>query len=154
MDPVRARLAPFLDGVERLGGRKRRDVLPVLADRAQLRAALGREEQRLRARAEDAVAPLQLRPVDGEVGLVDQLVRVGAVLGECGDADRHRRADRLRGRLDLKLLVRDGLPDPLCDLERLLGRRLRQEDRELLAAEPRRHVVVAQLRTEDLGDAL
>ena len=154
VDPVRARLAPFLDGVERLGSRQRRDVLPVLADRAQLRAALGSEQQRLRARAENAVTALELRPVHGEVGLVDQLVRVGAVLRERRDADRDRCAHGLRRGLDLELLLRNGAPDPLRDLERLVGRRLRQEDRELLAAEPRRDVVVAQLGAEDLCDAL
>ena len=125
--------------------RQRRDVLAVLAHRAQLRAALGGEQQRLGARAEDAVAALELRAVDGEVGLVDQLVRVDAVLRERRDADRHGRADRLRRGLDLELALGDGAADPLRDLERLLGRRLRQEDRELLAAEARRHVVVAQL---------
>ena len=41
--------------------------------------------------------------------------------------------------------VGDRAADPLGDLERLLGRRLRQQDRELLAAEAGRDVVVAQL---------
>ena len=48
---------------------------------------------------EDTVSALELRAVDGEVGLVDELVRVAAVARERGDADRDRRADRLaRGR--------------------------------------------------------
>ena len=98
--------------------------------------------------------PWSLRAVDGEVGLVDELVRVDAVLREPGDAERHGRADRLGRGLDLELALGDGAADPLRDLHRLLGRRLRQEDRELLAAEPRRHVVVAQLLAEDLRDAL
>ena len=114
--------------------------------RDQPRGPVGRDEQRLRARAEDAVAPLELRAVDGEVGLVDQLVRVRAVLRIAGDADRDRRADRLARRLDVERPLRDGAADALRDLHRLLRRRLRQEDRELLAAEARRHVVVAELR--------
>src|SRR4029079_4895201 len=50
---------------------------------------------------------------------------------------------RLRRRLDLELPLGDSAAEPLRDLEGLLRRRFRQEDRELLAAEPRRHVVVA-----------
>src|SRR5204862_7419037 len=53
-----------------------------------------------------------------------------------------------------ELPVSDRSANPLCDLERLLGRRLREENRELLAAEARRHVVVTQVRAENLGDAL
>ena len=60
-------------------------------------------------------------------------------------------AERHQG---LELPLCDGTADSFCDLQRLLGRGLRQEDRELFAAEARRHVVVAQLRAEDLGDAL
>src|SRR5919197_449625 len=48
----------------------------------------------------------------------------------------------------------DRAADALRDLERLLGRRLREEDAELLAAEAGRHVVVAELGAEDLRDAL
>src|SRR6266481_1403948 len=61
--------------------------------------------------------------------------------------------ERLGRGLDLELALRDGAADALCNLERLLGRRLREEDRELLAAEARRYVVVAQLLAEDLRDA-
>jgi hypothetical protein len=85
---------------------------------------------------------------------VDQLVGVGAVLRVAGDADRDRGVDRLTRRLDVEALLRHGLADPLGNLERLLRRRLREQDRELLAAEAGGHVVVAQLRAEDLGDAL
>src|SRR5436305_1286285 len=83
---------------------------------------------------EDAVSPLQLRPVDGEVGLVDQLVRIRAVLRIPGNADRHCRADGLARGLDVESPLRDRTPDALGDLHRLLRRCLRQEDRELLAA--------------------
>ena len=117
-------------------------------------AAVGRHQQRLGAGAEDAVAPLQLRPVDGEIGLMDERVRVLRVLREAGDADRDGGADRLARRLDVEQLLGDRAADPLRDLHRLLGRRLRQQDRELLAAEAGRHVVVAQLGAEDLGDPL
>ena len=69
-------------------------------------AAVGRQQQRLASGVEDAVASLELRAVDGEVGLVDELVRVLAVLREAGDADRDGRADRLARRLDLEELAR------------------------------------------------
>ena len=85
---------------------------------------------------------------------MDQLVRIDAVLRERRDAERHRCADRLGRGLHLELALGDGAADALRDLHCLLGRSLRQEDRELLASEPRRHVVVAQLLTEDLGDSL
>src|SRR5947199_242092 len=52
----------------------------VLGKAEQALAALLRlGEQRLLRRVDDAIAPLQLRPVDGEVGLMDELVRVVAV---------------------------------------------------------------------------
>ena len=148
------RRTPLLGGSERLGGWKRRHMFAVLDDRAQLRAALRREQQRLGARTDNAVATLQLAAVDGEVRLVDQLVRVEAVFREAGDAERHRRADGLGGRLDLELALSNCAPDPLCDLQRLLRRGLRQQDRELLAAEACRHVVMPKLLVEDLGDPL
>ena len=76
---------------------------------------------------------------------MDELVRVGAVLRVAGDAEGDRRADRLARRLDLEALVGDGPADALGDLERLLRRRLGQEDRELLAAEAGGDVGVAEL---------
>ena len=85
---------------------------------------------------------------------MDQLVGVGAVLRKAGDADRDGRADRLARGLDVERAGRDGAADPLGDLEGLVRRRLRQEDRELFAAEAGRHVVVAQLGAEDFGDPL
>ena len=104
-------------------------------------------------RVEDAVPALELRAVDGEVGLVDELVRVAPVAREARDADRDRRADRLARGLDVEEPLGGRAADALGDLERLLGRRLREEDRELLAAEPRGDVVVAQVEPEDLRDA-
>src|SRR5579884_4156135 len=121
---------------------------------AALRAALGCHQQGLGARTEHAVPALQLCAVDREVSLVDELVRVEPVLREAGDADRDGRADRLRRGLDLELVLGDRAPDPLSDLERLLRRGLGQEDRELLAAESGRDVVVTQLGAEDLRDPL
>jgi hypothetical protein len=70
-------------------------VLPLVRHRDEWRRASLRHDERLRARVEDAVASLQLRAVDGEVGLVDQLVRICAVAREAGDTDRDRGADRL-----------------------------------------------------------
>ncbi|MBA3348591.1 MAG: hypothetical protein H0T13_08540 [Actinobacteria bacterium] len=85
---------------------------------------------------------------------MDECVRVLGVLRIAGDADRDGRADRLAGGLHLVQTLGHAAAAPFGDLERLLGRRLRLEDPELLAAEAGRHVVVAQLAAEDLGDAL
>ena len=118
------------------------------------RLAVRREQHRLRAGGEHAVAALELRAVHGEVGLVDDLVGVGAVVGIDGDADGDGRADRLARGLHLEALLGDRAPDALGDVEGLLRRRLRQEDGELLTAEARRDVRVAQMAAEDVGDAL
>ena len=120
-------------------------MVAVLRNRDQQRLALLGKLERVGARVENAVASLQLRPVDREVGLVDQLVGVGAVAWIGGNADRDRRPDRLAGRLDVECGRGDSPADPLGDLERLLGRRLGEQDRELLTAEARRDVVVAQV---------
>jgi hypothetical protein len=106
-----------------------------------------------RLRAHDAVTALHLRAIDGEVGVVDELVRVGAVAREGGDAHRDGGLDRLGRRLDLVAARGDRGAHALGDLHRLLERRLREQDGELLPAEARRDVVVAQLGLEDLGDA-
>jgi hypothetical protein len=129
-------------------------MLSVLRHRDEPGGALGGHEQRLGARAEHAVAALELRAVHREIGLVDELVRIGAVLRIASDADRDRGPDRLAGGLDVEVPLGDGAANPLGDLERLLGRRLGQEDRELFAAETRGDVVVAQLGAEDLRDSL
>ena len=71
------------------------------------------------------------------------------VARERGDADRDGRADRLARGLDVERALGDRAADPLGDLERLLERRLGQEDAELLAAEAGGDVVVAELRAED-----
>ena len=84
---------------------------------------------------------------------MDQLVRVLAVARVGGDADRDRRADRLARRLDVERAIGDLAADPLGDLHRLLGARLRQQDAELLTAEPRRDVVVPEMHPEHLGEA-
>ena len=89
----RLRRAPLLGLLDRVGGRQRRHVLAVLDDGAQLRPALRREQQRLGARADDAVAALELAAIHGEVGLVDQLVRVE----RRPSGSRRRRATRSRG---------------------------------------------------------
>ena len=129
-------------------------VLAVVRNGDQRGRARLRHHEWLGACIEDAVPTLELRPVDGEVGLVDQLVRVGRVAREGGDPDRHGGANRLARGFDVDRSGCDCSPDPLGDLEGQLGRRLRQEDRELLAAEASGDVVVAQLCPERLGDAL
>ena len=62
--------------------------------------------------------------------------------------------NRLAGGLDVDRGGGDRPPDPLGDLERLLGRRLRQQDRKLFPAEARRHVVVTELSPERFRDLL
>ena len=124
--------------------RQRLEVVARFRDRDQAGLAVARHGQRLGARVERAVAALELRAVDREVRLVDQLVRVLAVARVGGDADRDRRADRLAGGLDVECAIGDLAADPLGDLHRLLGARLGQQDAELLAAEPGRDVVVPE----------
>ena len=154
MHDVRPRMAALL-GRNRLDGRwQRRGVVARLGNHDELRLAVDRDRQRLRARVEHAVSALELRAVDGQVRLVDELVGVRPVPWEGGDAERDGRANRLARRLDVEGPSGDRRADALRDLERLLGVRLGQQDAELLAAEPRRDVVVAQLHAEDLGDAL
>src|SRR5262245_51243870 len=76
-------------------------VLPLFGDGGEPGRALGRRhEERLRARALDAIPALELGAVDGEVGLVDELVRVRPVLWKAGDAEGDRGANRLARRLD------------------------------------------------------
>jgi hypothetical protein len=129
-----------------LGRRRQRDdVVAVLRDCDEAALALLRHEQRLGARVEHAVPPLELCAVDGQVGLMDQLVRVGAVAREGGDADRHRGPDRFARGLDVVRARRDRAADSVGDLEGLLRRRLRQQDGELLAAEACRNVVMAEV---------
>ncbi len=125
----------------------------VARDEGEASPPFSRGEQGLGARVEDAVSPLALRAIDGEIRLVDERVDVHPILRVRGHAARDRRADRLARRLDLVHGRRNGAPDPLGDLERLLALRLGQQDGELLAAEARGHVVVAELRAEDVGDA-
>ena len=144
--------ATFLGGLHLGCAGDRRMVIAVVGDGDQARAALGRDQQRLGARPEHTVAALQLGAIDSEVGLVDQLVGVRAVLRIAGDADRDGGANRLARRLDVEGALRDRAADPLGDLERLLGWCLGEQNGELLPAEARRDVVVAQLRTEDLSD--
>ncbi len=129
-------------------------VVAFLRDRHQRNAAVGGHQKRLGACAQDAVAALELGAVDSEIRLVDERVRILRVLRVAGDADRDGGADRLARGLDVEQSLGDRAADPLRDLERLLGRRLREQNRELLTAEPCRHVVVAQLGSEDLRDAL
>ncbi len=148
------RMAPFLLR-ECLGdARERLAVVALLGHGDETLCAVGGHQQRLGAGAEDAVASLELRPVDGEVGLVDERVRILGVLRVAGDADRDGGPDRLARRLDVVELLGDRSADPLGDLHRLLGWCLRQQDRELLAAEAGRNVVMAQFGAEDLSDPL
>jgi hypothetical protein len=139
----------------RPGEGRDRSVVPLLRNGSEARGALGRgEEEWLGARPLDAVSALQLGAVDGEVGLVDELVRVDAVLGEARHAEGDGRADGLARRLHLEAAVGHRAPNPLGDLEGDVRGRLREEDGKLLAAETCRDVVVAQLRAEDVGDPL
>ncbi len=85
---------------------------------------------------------------------MDQLVGVGAVAREGRNTDRDGGADGLAGRFDVEFALRNCAPDPLGDLERLLGRSLGEQNRELLAAEAGRNVVVTELDAKNLRDPL
>jgi hypothetical protein len=73
---VRARVPAFAFGQRLDRRRERYDMLAVFGDRDQERLALLGELERVGARIEHAVPALELRPVDRQVGLVDQLIRV------------------------------------------------------------------------------
>ena len=148
----RVAVSSLLLGRERDRARGRRDELRLSRHGRESGRPLRRDDERLGARLEHAVSPLELRPVDGEVGLVDELVRIGAVARVAGDAAGDRGADRLARGLDLEDAGGDGTPDALGDLERLLASGLGKQDRELLAAEASGNVVVAKLLAEDVGD--
>ena len=128
MDGVRPRMTPFLRRDQLDRGRQRLEVIAGLRHRDEARLAVDGNGQRLRGRVEDAVPALELGPVDGEVGLVDELVRVLAVARIGGDADRDGRADRLARGLDVERPLCDLAPDALRNLQRLLalvsGRRM------------------------------
>ena len=113
----------------------------------------GLREQRLVRGVEDAVAPLDLRAVDGEVGLVDELVRVAAVARE-----RRTPSETVTWIGSLEVSTSNSCSATARRMRSAISQRglrlgLRQQDRELLAAEARRHVVVAQLLAEDPRDA-
>ena len=143
---LRDELWRVLEGLYRivLVERERNEARPTL---------LGLCEERLVRRIEDAVASLELCAVDREVCLMDELIHVVAVTGEARDAHRDGRADRFARRLDVEHLRSDRTADAVGYLERLRRGGLGQQDRELLAAEPCGHVVVAELLAEDVGDA-
>ena len=140
--PGMRRLTPLLGAGRTL---TRRGLRLALGHRDQTRRPLAAQQQRLGARAEDAVATLKLGSVNSQVGVVNELARIAAVVREAGDADRDRHPDRLARGLDLDRPRRDCAPDAFGDLERLVVRRLREEDRELLSPEARGQVVVAEL---------
>src|SRR5205823_10562199 len=117
------------------------------------RARLG-YHQGLRARVEDTVSALQLRPVDGEVGLMDQLVRVCGIPRERGDADRDGCVDRLARSLDVDRRGGDCAPDAFCDLEGLLGVPARDGTRRWLTAGTGRGFVMGQAPPAGLGEGL
>ena len=82
--------------------------------------------------------PAGLRLVHGQVGVLEQLDRVLAVLGRQGDA--HAGRDRLGARPEPEGTAEAG-PQPLGDLRRPVGVGTGQEDGELVAADPGHHVV-------------
>src|SRR5205823_10611833 len=136
-------LPAFPRGRHRLLGRK--------ADEA--RCAVGSNQQWLRACPLDSIAALQLRSVDSQVGMVDELVRASAVLRKARDTHGDRHPYGLACVLEVEEPARHGAPDPLRDRQRMIVARLRQENREFLAAEAGWDVVVAELLAEDLSHA-
>src|SRR5205823_14129556 len=100
------------------------------------RCANAGPEQRGRSGGEYAIPTLYLRPIDGEVCLVDEAIRVGAVVREACYADRDRRPNRCSRRVDQKDCPCDGTPKSFRGLECGFGRRLGKQDGEFLAPEP------------------
>ncbi len=71
---------------------------------------------------------------------------------ERGDSDRDRRRDRLARRVDVESGLAHRGSDALGNRRGILLARVREQERELLPAEPRGHVVRAELVLEDPGD--
>ena len=145
---VRARCPPALCLGEDLGGglELRLDGLAgrLRHDASRVAAILGMPEQELVRRVEDAVTTLELRAIDGQVGLVDELVRLLPVARVRRDPDRDGGADRLARRLHLE----EPSPQPLGGS----GRRSRTPARASSRAEgsrtPRRRSVPARRNRE------
>src|SRR6266508_1729188 len=135
MHCVRTRVAPLLGWDQLDGRRQRREVILVLGHRAEARLAVDWNRQRLRGGVENSVPALKLGAVDGEVGLVDELVRILTVARVGRDSDRDRRPYRLARRLHFEGPGRDSPSDAPSDPEPLLSTRCRKQDAELLAAE-------------------
>jgi hypothetical protein len=125
VDGMRSRVPPFLRRDQLDRGRQGLEVVAGLWHCDEPRLAVNRDGERLGGRVEDAVSALKLGAIDGEVGLVDELVRILAVARIRRDADRDRCANRLARRLDVERALGDLPPDALGDLEGLLGARLR-----------------------------
>ncbi len=139
------------------GGKRLALPVPVASRRGQLDhrvREVGRHLGVLGVRGDDAVAATDLRPVDGDVGRVDELLLVRSVLRERRHAHRDRGADRAARRVRLEHLLGHLPADALGDREGGLPVGLRQQERELLPTEPARHVVLAQLGAHDVGDPL
>ena len=134
-------------------GRRSLLVLGDLSGNLEVTGQRWRQHGCFGARGLNTISALQLGPVDGQVGLVNEGVLVGAVAGERGDPDRDGGVDRLARGRDVEGPLGDGAANPLGDLDRFLDRGLGQEDAELLAPEASGHVVVAELGAEDLGDS-
>src|SRR5687768_8516200 len=93
----------------------------VLGNGGEADASVGLQEQRLGARPEDAISPLKLRSVDGQVGLMNEFVCVRSIKWKARDTERDGRTDGIARGLHLEPGLGHGAPDPFCDLERLLS---------------------------------
>ena len=102
-----------------------------------------------RSGGDDPVAAGALGPVERLVGLGDQLV--DRLVGTAGDRDPDRDADRVDAEA-LEVERPDGDAHALADVERDVGRRVAQQDDELLAAVAGRHVVLADGRDDRAAD--
>ena len=122
--------------VERLGQQHRgRELLrPAVARLAQRVEHL----ERLRVVHDAAVAPEPLGGVERAVGRAHAARRVARPGPAAGHADRHRHRPREAGEL-----AAHGAPQVLGQRQRARRRRAGEHERELLAAEPRRHVGLA-----------
>ena len=110
-----------------------------------------REMRHIRG-AHDAVTPSDLGLVDGNIGLVYQLLLCRSVVGEACHAHADRGIDRQQASRHLIALGRDRLANPLGDLAALARSCLGQNKAELFAPKPPGDVILTNGLADDLAD--
>ncbi|CAJ3875032.1 Uncharacterised protein [Burkholderia pseudomallei] len=114
-------------------------------------ADVARLLQIARVRELDAVAPALLRDVARDVGELDGHLQIARRLAELEHADAHAHREALALPQEHEILEAAAQPLRLV-LRRPRSRAVRQQHAELVAAEPREHVVVVEAALEALRD--